>query len=70
MKISRLKVGESNFIKAPKMGEKCVLIRQPGGVLKGYVLHEYKYVPKLGLIFSVLPPPSIMAEICPTMELL
>jgi hypothetical protein len=42
-----IKVGDGNFIKATKMDEKCVLIRQPGGVFKGYVIHECKYVTKL-----------------------
>jgi hypothetical protein len=49
-----IKVGDGNYIKATKMGEKHVLIRQPGGVLKGYVIYNCKYVPKLWInLFSI-----------------
>jgi hypothetical protein len=49
-----IKVGDGNYIKATKMGEKRVLIKQPGGVLKGYVIYNCKYVPQLWInLFSI-----------------
>jgi hypothetical protein len=49
-----IKVGDGNYIKATKMGEKHVLIKQPGGVLKGYVIYNCKYGPKLWInLFSI-----------------
>jgi hypothetical protein len=50
-----IKVGDGNFVKATKMGEKCVLIHQPGGVFKEYVIHECKYVPKLCINLVGIP---------------
>jgi gag-polypeptide of LTR copia-type/Zinc knuckle len=49
-----IKVGDGNYIKATKMGCKHVLVSQPGGVIKSYVINDCKYVPKLWInLFSV-----------------
>jgi hypothetical protein len=47
-----IKVGDG-YIKATKMGCKPVLVSQPGGVIKSYVINDCKYVPKLWInLFS------------------
>jgi hypothetical protein len=49
-----IKVGDGNYIKAIKMGSKCVSDLQPNDVIKHFVINDLKYVPKLWVnLFSI-----------------
>jgi hypothetical protein len=41
-----IKVGDGNLIKATKKGSKPVCVLQLGGIIKEFVITEFKYVPK------------------------